>query len=122
MSGVQEHETRYLPRVARLEAPDIDSRIGMAHQHEWPLFARSLQPCVQIVDYLINRLQRDLSLVARAKTGMVIAAHSCETGHRRLYCRPILGGSSAGRNQNHRRRRPGFAVAVNGNATISDGN
>src|SRR5262249_30847145 len=56
VSRVQEHKTGHFPRVASLEAPDIDSRIGMAHQHEWPFFARGLQPCVQIVDHLIDGL------------------------------------------------------------------
>src|SRR5262249_446023 len=51
MSGVQEDQTCYFMPVASLKAPDIDSRIGMTHQHKWALFARGLQPCVQIVNY-----------------------------------------------------------------------
>ena len=120
MSGVQEDEACYFLPVASLEAPDIDSRIGMTHQHKWPFFARGLQPCVEIVNYFIYRLQGDRSLFARAKIRMVIAANPRETGYRSLNCRPIFRGSAAGRNQDDRRSTAGFAIAVHGKTTISD--
>src|SRR5205814_28571 len=112
VSRVQEHETDYFPRVTGLEPPDIDSRIGMAHQHEWSFFARGLQPCVQIVYYLIDGLQSDRRAVALTEIGVIITAHARKARNFWLDRLPVFGGSSASGNEDNGGKARRLAIAI----------
>jgi hypothetical protein len=94
----------------------------MAHQHEWPFFARRLQPRVQIFDYLIDGLQFDRRAVALTEIGVIITAHACKARNFRLDPIPVLGGSPARGNKDNGGKTHRLAIAIYGDAPLPNAN